>query len=346
MFFPKKNDCKFCLVGSGKVLASFAKLLVDSGYNKPTIVTWKNSLHDRDRILLKDNENYVDIFEFSKLNQVELIEVNNINDSDTISKLKERNINLIFSISSRWIISKTFIDAFKGAVLNIHAGYLPKERGSVVYPKILNNINSAGVTIHLIEPKIDAGPILLKKQLDITIEKPSISEFTKINNEISVDLLKKFLSKISDNFEFKELKQDVSEGFYMPQLYTELNGFIDWSWEAKHIESFIRAFGPPMLGSATFYNGTKIRILEAFIEKNSEEIHPLFYGRIVNITEEGYAKIATKKNIIVVTKIMKDKELLPNEILKISNILYTPIDILENARIKTIHSLDMEKPKL
>jgi hypothetical protein len=80
MIFPKKEDCRFCLVGSGKVLAKFSKLLIDHGFCKPIIVTWSIALHRRDKTLLKNNDNYVDIFEFSKLNNIELMEVENINN--------------------------------------------------------------------------------------------------------------------------------------------------------------------------------------------------------------------------------------------------------------------------
>jgi len=343
MIFPKKEECRFCLVGSGKVLASFSKLLIDNGFYKPLIVTWSIELHRRDKTLLKDNDNYVDIFEFSKFNSIELMEVDNINNESVIKSLKSKKINIIFSISSRWIFNKHFIDSFKSQTLNIHAGYLPRERGSTVYPKILNNIKTAGVTIHLIVPAIDAGPILLKKQKNIVVETLTIDLLTKINIQISEELLKIFLDRIINRIEIKETNQEAEKGFFMPQSYTEVNGFIDWNWLVCHIESFIRAFGPPMPGAATFYKGDKVRILEAHIEECDIVIHPLYYGRIVNITKEGYVEVAANGGLIVITKIeYNGRFLTPKKIFKISNILYTPYEILENARIKSVRSLDME----
>lgn len=344
MKFPEKNNCRFCLVGSGKVLALFAKLLINNHYSKPIIITWNKKRHERDLVLLKNNKNFINIFEFAEKNKIELIEVNNISDNEIINNLKKRDINIIFSVSSRWIFKKKFIDSFNGLVLNVHAGYLPQERGSQVYPKILNNVKKAGATIHIVEPEVDAGPILLKKQIDFDIPAPSINQLTEINNQISVELIELFLERLSKGQKISQEYQDLDQGIYMPQLYTEINGFINWDWEARHIDSFIRAFGVPMPGAATYYKGEVIKIMESYIENSEIEIHPLFHGRIINVTKEGYAKIATKKDILVLTKIKKEIEILPSKLLNVSNILYTPYKVLENAKVQSIRSLDMKKP--
>ena len=83
-------------------------------------------------------------------------------------------------------------------------------------------------------------------------------------------------------------------------------------------------------------------MLEAFCENIDFEFHPLYFGRIVNITNLGYAKIATEDGLLVITKIEFDGcEILPNELLKAPNILYTPSDVLEKARIESKPSLQM-----
>ena len=63
--FPTINNCKFCLVGSGKILTVFANMLIERGFPSPILVTWKKKFHERDIKLLSDNENYINIFEFA-----------------------------------------------------------------------------------------------------------------------------------------------------------------------------------------------------------------------------------------------------------------------------------------
>tara|TARA_B110000008_G_C16910448_1_gene540446 strand:- start:121 stop:1197 length:1077 start_codon:yes stop_codon:yes gene_type:complete len=340
---PPSKKIKFGLVGSGKVLTSFAKLLVDNKFSPPILVTWKKSLHKRDINLLSNNSNYENIFSFANTHNIELIEADNVNDKKIINKLKSKGVNVIFSISSRWILKDSFINSFNGYVLNIHAGILPRDRGSVVYSKILNGIKQLGVTIHAITSSVDAGPIISQKTFNLRTEDPSINLITSKNIELSLSLLKSFIAKLELNSSFKIKTQNHELGLYMPQPYTEINGYIDWSWKSKHIESFIRAFGRPMPGAMTYYKNQKVIILESFIEKTDIEFHPLYYGRIVNITKNGFAKVITRDALLVITKMKKNGvDMVPQQLLAAPNILYTPHAILEKARIANNKSLDMK----
>ena len=59
----------------------------------------------------------------------------------------------------------------------------------------------------------------------------------------------------------------------------------------------------------------------------------------------SFAKIATQGGLLVVTKIMVDGcEIIPGEQLKAPNVLYTPFDVLERARIEDKNSLQMLPP--
>lgn len=347
IILPKKNRAKFCLVGSGKVLALFAKMLLDNNFPSPILVTWKKTFHQRDIQLLSNNKNYVNIFDFAEKNNLDLLEVDDINNKSVIKELKVKDVNIIFSISSRWILSEGIINAFNGLVLNVHAGFLPRDRGCVVYSKILNRVMELGVTIHVITPKVDAGPILMRVEKNIEIDNPTIDEITSINIDLSKAILTDFIDKVINQETFIQESQDINSGIYIPQPYTEINGFIDWRWKLKHIESFIRAFGSPMPGAMTYYKNNLIKILESYTENINIEFHPIYFGRIVNITQEGFAKVATQDGLLVVTKIkFKGLEILPDKHLKAPNILHTPSDILEKARIETRNSLSMHPPSM
>ena len=42
-----------------------AKLLINNHYSKPIIITWNKKRHERDLVLLKNNKNFINIFEFA-----------------------------------------------------------------------------------------------------------------------------------------------------------------------------------------------------------------------------------------------------------------------------------------
>jgi len=52
--------------------------------------------------------------------------------------------------------------------LNIHPSLLPRHRGpEPIYWTIANGDREAGITVHLTEPRIDAGPILAQRRVDV-----------------------------------------------------------------------------------------------------------------------------------------------------------------------------------
>lgn len=343
-----KDNIKFCVIGGGYLACMFLKILIKNKFKTPIVGTWKSDLHQRDRTLLKNNIFYEDIFECSKLNNIPLIEIDSPNNESFISFLKKKNVNMIFSITCRWIISKQFIDAFEGRVINIHLGDLPLERGgAIVSRKILNDYKVAAATIHLVTPRIDQGPILYKKTKRLNKTYPTVNDFHELEFKIAEQLFNELIKDICSGKRniFNGQDQDEIQSIYLPQLYTETNGAIDWSWSATNIERFIRAFGPPYPGAFTFYNGGRITVLKSTLENTEYKFHPFYFGRIIAKTNKGFVKIATKDKILVIQKILVDGKIIkPSTVLKLSRVLYTPRDLLEKAKISSVSYNDMKAP--
>jgi methionyl-tRNA formyltransferase len=341
-----KNEIRFGLIGSGKLITMFAKLLLDKGFLPPLIVTYRKNLHKRDQVLLKNNRNYEDIFQFSEKYGLDIIESDNVNNEQTIKLIKKEKCNIIFSIKSRWIISEAFIKEFDEMVYNIHQGDLPYERGGTTSSqRILNNVNKAGVTIHKIEKGIDSGPILYKKTTQIDVKKMSQDDMNDVNMSISINLLCDFISDLEKKIEITEKKQSKDDSIYLPQLYTELNGAINWDWNIDQLDRFIRAFGPPFPGAFTFHKGKKINILKGYIEFSDYDFHPLYWGRIIGFTERGDIKVAANQGVLIIELFNYDgiKSAL-NDKVKVSHVFYTPAEVLLKAKIETKTSLKMKPP--
>ena len=67
------------------------------------------------------------------------------------------------------ILSKNFINKFKGIILNIHPSLLPKYKGLNTHQRAIdNNEKFSGCTVHLVNSKLDSGKILLQKKLKIS----------------------------------------------------------------------------------------------------------------------------------------------------------------------------------
>ena len=82
--------------------------------------------------------------------------------------LKNKGINLICLAGFMKILSKNFINNFKGKILNIHPSLLPKYKGLDTHKRVLANKEKyTGCTVHFVSSKLDAGKIIVQKKVKI-----------------------------------------------------------------------------------------------------------------------------------------------------------------------------------
>ncbi len=73
------------------------------------------------------------------------------------------------------ILSKDFIDAFKGRILNIHPSILPNYKGLNTHARaIAAKDKFSGCSVHLVTAELDGGPILAQSK--VTIESTDTAE--------------------------------------------------------------------------------------------------------------------------------------------------------------------------
>ncbi|TVZ54861.1 formyl transferase-like protein [Lutibacter sp. Hel_I_33_5] len=77
---------------------------------------------------------------------------------DTINKVKPHRI-ILFGTS---IIKNPLLQKYTGKIINLHLGLSPYYKGSAtnLFPVIYNEISCIGATIHIVNEKVDQGPIL------------------------------------------------------------------------------------------------------------------------------------------------------------------------------------------
>ena len=123
---------------------------------------------------------YGKIFKIKK----KIFSFKNKSDSETklLITLNKHDIKLICLAGFMKILSKNFIQKFKGKILNIHPSLLPKYKGLDTHEKVLNNNeNYSGCTVHFVNSKLDSGKIILQKKVRI------------LKNETNKSLEKKIL---------------------------------------------------------------------------------------------------------------------------------------------------------
>jgi phosphoribosylglycinamide formyltransferase-1 len=93
---------------------------------------------------------------------------NALSEKKVIKELKKNNIDLICLAGFMKILSKNFINNFKGKILNIHPSLLPKYKGLNTHEKAIKNKDRySGCTVHFVNSKLDSGKIINQNKVRI-----------------------------------------------------------------------------------------------------------------------------------------------------------------------------------
>jgi dTDP-4-amino-4,6-dideoxyglucose formyltransferase len=116
---------------------------------------------------------------------------------ENISKLVN-NYDIGFSCHSKQIFPREIVENIK--CINIHPGFNPYNRG--FYPQVFSIINKLpiGATIHIMDEKIDSGPIIKQERVKIESYDTSLSLYEKIVKK-EIILLKRNIIPILTNRE-------------------------------------------------------------------------------------------------------------------------------------------------
>ncbi|MGC9048813.1 MAG: methionyl-tRNA formyltransferase [Patescibacteria group bacterium] len=187
--------------------------------------------------------------------------------------------------------------------LNIHPSLLPKYRGpSPIQATILNGDTETGVTIILMDEKMDHGPILAKCKKQIT-NKITTEELTKELADLGAKLLIETLPKWI-NGEIKPIPQDHSKATFTKIIKKE-DGQINWSNSAQEIERMVRAYWP-WPSAYTRIQTTKPKIQNKILKIIKADVLKIEHQKqpgMVFLTENKKLLVACRENALILEEV-------------------------------------------
>ncbi|HYY45705.1 MAG TPA: methionyl-tRNA formyltransferase [Candidatus Angelobacter sp.] len=153
--------------------------------------------------------------------------------------------------------------------LNVHPSLLPRHRGpEPIYWTIAGGDREAGITVHLTEPRIDAGPILAQRRIEVRPDDTTGTLTKRLVNE-GLGALDETLAALHSG-RARPRPTDVKPGSYEPPVrQTEL----DWDQPFAQIDRLIRAGHPDQPPFFT-YRGQR-RFVEAARQLKRRAAEPL-----------------------------------------------------------------------
>ena len=316
---------QFYLIGGGPILFDSASYLNSQKYDV-TVISSKR--HYNAQIRIGDKKS-------SLADALSSINVKSyLLDKFDIEHQAFKNFNsnsIVFTPSSEWIFSQEIINRFDGRIVNIHGSALPEMKGGGGLSwNLMMRERNAGATIHLVDAGIDTGDILIQQTYTIPDSVSSLEDATEYASRQNSQLTHSFFKKVESQETFNRIAQSEEKGSYWPRLKTDAHGFIDWTWNATDISSFICAFGSPFRGASTFIAEKRVRILHSEAIITEQKFHPFQYGLVFRGNKEKVL-VACKGGALAIREILDDTGQQINLSKIIGRRLHTPIHYLEAA---------------
>ena len=85
-----------------------------------------------------------------------------------VETLKEHGVEVVALAGFMRVLHDDFLDAFPGAVINIHPSLLPSFPGLDVQRKAIDHgVKWSGATVHFVDAGVDSGPIILQAAVPV-----------------------------------------------------------------------------------------------------------------------------------------------------------------------------------
>lgn len=159
-------------------------------------------------------------------NNIQFLQPESLSDSDFLYKLKTINYQLFIVVAYGKIIPKEVLKIPEKGTLNVHYSLLPKYRGaSPIETAILNNDRHVGVSILLLDEKMDHGPIVAQSLVPVPHWPPTGQELRMWCNKTASKLLMETIPLWTAG-KIKAREQDHASATYTKKISKE-DGLID-----------------------------------------------------------------------------------------------------------------------
>ncbi len=194
----------------------------------------------------------------AKAEDIKIFQPEKLKDNqEIIAEIKKLNTDLLVVVAYGLIIPKSILDLFPRGAINVHPSLLPKYRGaSPIQSAILNGEKTTGISIMLMDEKMDHGSLLARREAPLAGEETNESlhyQLAKLGAPLLIETIKKYLVG-----EITPREQNHAEATFCKTI-TKEDAQINWQSSAQEIKQKIYAFYP-WPATWTTWNGKRIKI--------------------------------------------------------------------------------------
>ena len=203
---------------------------------------------------------------YCKKNEINFSDPESLNNEEEFNAFQKLSPDIVIVVAYGQIIPKNFLTKAKFGFINIHGSLLPKWRGAApIQRAIMNGDKKIGISIMKIEEKLDSGPILMSKELELDQNKTH----GEIEKQLSTEGAKLLIEslKIIKSGNSKFVNQNHSQATHAKKI-EKSETKINWSLNANKVLGHIHSLSPNP-GAWFQYKNERFKVLRAKISSKS-----------------------------------------------------------------------------
>ena len=184
----------------------------------------------------------------------------NLNDPAFVETLRSLEPDVLVSIQAAQIMRRALLETPRIGAVNLHFGPLPRYRGvAPIAWAIINGEDATAVTLHVMDPGIDSGPILAAATVPIGRDETARSLYDRCT-EAAIDLFATEWPRIRGGA-LDGRPQDGASLYYNRHSIDFNRRTIGWQRDARDIANWTRALiFPPMQLPHVMVDGRQVDV--------------------------------------------------------------------------------------
>jgi len=233
---PSPKQINIVFFGTPELSIKTLKELISAHFNIVAVVTQPASAKQRsNKLIPSPMAKFADSLHIKIFTQAKI-------DDYLIDNLTTLKPNLFVVVAYGNILPKKLLALPEFGTINLHPSLLPKYRGpSPVQTALLEGETQTGVSIMLLDEKIDHGPILSQITLPISNSDNALTLNQRLFDQGAILLTNTLLEYLKNTK--TALPQNHSQATFT-KLIKKQAGLIDWSKPAELINRQIKAYQP------------------------------------------------------------------------------------------------------
>ncbi len=189
--------------------------------------------------------------ETAMCHDVPVLQPRSLRDPEFAETLKGFGADIFVVVAYGKLIPASVFNIPRCGTINLHPSLLPKYRGAApIQWALMNGESVTGVTVQMINEQLDAGDIVLSREVTID-ENMTAAQLFELVLPIGAELVINAIDLLGSGRTDVLIKQDHSQATHCGKIDTE-TAHIDWNRPATDIHNLVRGLNPKPVAWTTF----------------------------------------------------------------------------------------------